>query len=242
MESEDKALENGSRAESESQNDPKCPTLLIIESTGEKRRIPLDKKQIVIGRKQCDIQFDDQKVSGKHAMVEKEGNDYFIVDLNSTNGTYVNGSKIKRLKLVDQDMIQIGFTQLCFLKTSTPTIGLSTQVSDNSTSDLRAALSQTPQVSIDIDVTGVTNEVRHYTFLERNILIGRDSSHLTLEDETVSEKHALIQRLGSDRVFVIDLNTQGGTLLNGQRVNSARLKNGDRLKIGNQEITVTIVR
>ena len=55
------------------------------------REVPLDKERFTIGRKaHNDIQIDNLAVSGEHAALQMTGNEVFLEDLNSTNGTYVN--------------------------------------------------------------------------------------------------------------------------------------------------------
>ena len=71
--------------------------------------------KVIIGRaKECDIFLNSDSVSRKHAEVSKNSNgDYFIKDLNSLNGTFVNGSKIKGvIKISLSDRIFIGKLQL----------------------------------------------------------------------------------------------------------------------------------
>jgi FHA domain-containing protein len=68
-----------------------------------------------IGRKECDIVLDDEKVSRKHASVViiREGQ-YAVQDLASRNGTFVNGIRLTRRNLQHNDLIRIGNTTLRF--------------------------------------------------------------------------------------------------------------------------------
>jgi Protein of unknown function (DUF3662)/FHA domain len=69
----------------------------------------------VIGRaKDCDIQLPDPNVSRRHAEVRQEGAAYWVIDLDSTNGTEVNGRRQKRAKLRQGDRITVGSTELVF--------------------------------------------------------------------------------------------------------------------------------
>jgi pSer/pThr/pTyr-binding forkhead associated (FHA) protein len=71
--------------------------------------IPLDKDRMTLGRRPYnDIVVDNLAVSGEHAALQIIGHDYFIEDLNSTNGTYINEQKIKRQILKNGDTIEIG--------------------------------------------------------------------------------------------------------------------------------------
>ena len=73
----------------------------------------LDKESISIGRKpDNDITVDNLAVSGRHCQVITILNDSFLEDLNSTNGTYVNGTLVKKYALKDSDVIGIGKHQI----------------------------------------------------------------------------------------------------------------------------------
>jgi pSer/pThr/pTyr-binding forkhead associated (FHA) protein len=75
----------------------------------------LDKRRVVIGRsKDCDIQVADSNVSRRHAEVRQEGAAHWLIDLDSTNGTEVNGRRLKRAKLRPGDTITVGATELVF--------------------------------------------------------------------------------------------------------------------------------
>ncbi|MCX5855246.1 MAG: FHA domain-containing protein [Deltaproteobacteria bacterium] len=73
------------------------------------KEIPLDQDIMTIGRKEeNDIVIDNQSVSGHHAKILKEGDSVFVEDVNSLNGTYVNGQKIFKSELFNGDVILIG--------------------------------------------------------------------------------------------------------------------------------------
>jgi hypothetical protein len=67
----------------------------------------------VIGRlKACDVCVQDKNASREHPALEREGSGWVVVDLGSTNGTYVNGERIERFRLRDHDVITIGVSEL----------------------------------------------------------------------------------------------------------------------------------
>jgi hypothetical protein len=79
------------------------------------KRHELTKRRAVIGRsKDCDIQVADPNVSRRHAEVRQEGAAHWVVDLDSTNGTEINGRRLKRAKLRPGDTITVGSTDLVF--------------------------------------------------------------------------------------------------------------------------------
>ena len=85
------------------------PKLVISQDRVVKQEYPIEKVRIVIGRgKNNDIQLNDAAASGKHAEIVTVGNDAFVHDLGSTNGTYVNNLLTKRCALNNGDLIGIG--------------------------------------------------------------------------------------------------------------------------------------
>lgn len=76
----------------------------------------LDKERITVGRKpDNDIQVDNLAVSGKHAAIITILNDSFLEDLDSTNGTFVNGKLVKKHALKHGDTITIGKHELKYV-------------------------------------------------------------------------------------------------------------------------------
>jgi hypothetical protein len=83
------------------------------------RTFDVTKRRTVIGRsKECDVQLSDANVSRRHAELRQEGATYWIVDLDSTNGTDVNGRRLKRAKLENGDRITVGSTDLVFTRSN----------------------------------------------------------------------------------------------------------------------------
>jgi pSer/pThr/pTyr-binding forkhead associated (FHA) protein len=85
------------------------------------REIPLDKERISMGRKpHNDIQIDNLAISGEHAVIITLLNDSFLEDLNSTNGTYVNGQPIKKHFLQNGDVVELGKYRLKYVNEVAP--------------------------------------------------------------------------------------------------------------------------
>ena len=82
--------------------------ILSIEGATLKE-IPLVKERTTIGRKaQNDIQIDNLAISGEHAVLIMVGADVFLEDMNSTNGTFVNGNPVSKHALRNGDVIALG--------------------------------------------------------------------------------------------------------------------------------------
>jgi pSer/pThr/pTyr-binding forkhead associated (FHA) protein len=89
----------------------------------------MNKERYTIGRlPDNDIRIDNPSVSGHHSLIINILNDSFLEDLNSTNGTYVNGKLIKKHAMQHGDVITVGHHQLRFEKTMV--INSSTQGED----------------------------------------------------------------------------------------------------------------
>jgi FHA domain len=83
--------------------------------------VPLNKDRMTLGRRPYnDIVVDNLAVSGEHAALQVIGHDYFIEDLNSTNGTYINEQKVKRQILKNGDTIEIGKYAIKYVQDGVP--------------------------------------------------------------------------------------------------------------------------
>jgi pSer/pThr/pTyr-binding forkhead associated (FHA) protein len=82
--------------------------------------VELRQGDMKIGRKPgCEIQIDNLSVSGEHANIFTVGEDSFVQDLGSTNGTFINNKKISKHHLKNGDTVVIGKHSLIYLSEST---------------------------------------------------------------------------------------------------------------------------
>jgi FHA domain/zinc-ribbon domain len=92
---------------------------LVIRSGGNRvgESFPLEGDRMTVGRRpDSDVFLDDVTVSRDHALVVKRGGDFYLDDLGSLNGTYVNRRRIESHKLADGDELQVGKYKLTFLQ------------------------------------------------------------------------------------------------------------------------------
>jgi hypothetical protein len=89
------------------------PTASVVLADGS--RAVLGPEPLTIGRlPESAVMVTDPNASRRHAEIRRVGNDCVVVDLNSTNGTKVNGATVRERKLSDGDQIVIGTTVLRF--------------------------------------------------------------------------------------------------------------------------------
>jgi Protein of unknown function (DUF3662)/FHA domain len=93
-----------------------APASLVLVQGGQPiRSWPLATSELTIGRaEQSDIPLADPGVSRNHARVVREGDDFIVEDLRSTNGTEVNGQPIRRRRLANGDMLKLASSTLQF--------------------------------------------------------------------------------------------------------------------------------
>jgi pSer/pThr/pTyr-binding forkhead associated (FHA) protein len=92
------------------------PKLILSMDGLVLKEIVLNKERTSIGRKPInDIQIDNLSISGQHAVITRILDDAFLEDLNSTNGTYVNGQPVKKHVLRNSDVIELGKYRIKYL-------------------------------------------------------------------------------------------------------------------------------
>src|SRR5258707_3163610 len=93
---------------------PRAPQGVIVAREGSvKREVRLSAEPITVGRDpKNDVILDDRRVSRRHAEVRLRLGRYTLYDLQSTNGTFVNGRRIAEMVLSDEDRITIGGAEL----------------------------------------------------------------------------------------------------------------------------------
>jgi S-DNA-T family DNA segregation ATPase FtsK/SpoIIIE len=92
-------------------------SLMVTEGSLKGKVFPIDKPQVLIGRVDGDIVIEDSKVSRSHCVLEVHGLAALVVDLDSANGTFVNGKKIACSQIDHMSEFRVGNTTLMFAVT-----------------------------------------------------------------------------------------------------------------------------
>jgi len=98
------------------QLDPAAPQLLVARAGLTLERKKLEGPRLTIGRDElCELRVVDEYCSRQHAILFRNGSATIVVDLNSRNGTYLNGRPVSKQMLVNGDIISIGDHRLKFV-------------------------------------------------------------------------------------------------------------------------------
>ncbi len=88
--------------------------LILAGAVPGEERLPLTGAKTVVGRQEADIAIDDPALSSRHFEIEAKGQEFFIRDLDSRNGTFLNGNRVRAAQLASGDRIRAGQSTLTF--------------------------------------------------------------------------------------------------------------------------------
>ena len=95
------------------------PQLILAMKNKILERISLDRTRYLIGRNEfCDIRIDHEWISRQHTIIIRNDKSTVIVDLKSRNGTYVNGKRVRRQVLINNDIVSLGDHRIKFVDPS----------------------------------------------------------------------------------------------------------------------------
>ena len=214
------------------------------------KEIPVEKELITIGRKSDnDITIDNLAVSGHHARIFKAGDWFLIEDLDSLNGTFVNGKMIKESPLKNGDEILIGKHVLKFVSTDVVTTSEPAAVLKKSTGsetmiiDSKVQQEMLAQISKERTVTssgeavgrfivleGSTDQ-KEYELTERVTSIGKDSSAKIRLKGFFAPKFAAFVNRGKEGYFISPASGREITINEGAISTRYKLQDGDIVQV-----------
>ena len=222
---------------------------------------------LIVGRKRGDLILNDPLASGKHAKIYPRDNGWFIQDLNSTNGTLVDGRLIREAALRPGVEITIGNTRMALFigleaardnanNTNVQTTAARLEIAwlleeelielehssntRNATDIIDKHLRLPPGTGAMVEVVNGQDSGKVFRLTSGNITIGRKTGEVPLTDLEVSRRHSIIELFGRDMIFLRDLDSTNGTFHNGRKVAFSRLQNGDTIGVGRSTMRIRL--
>lgn len=204
------------------------PDIIVMLGESEVNKYHFDGPEITIGRAEGnDIRINNLSVSRRHAKIIREQREYLLLDLESSNGTYVNGVRVSRVKIASGDKIGIGKHVLLFGDASR-------QVTDLFPSDLeQTVMVSRARMAPALRVFMPGQREHAVSITGQYLRIGRGPGNdVRIADWFVDMAQAEIQREGL--VFrLLDVSHNKTTMLNDMPVpDDAWLNDNDIIQMG----------
>ena len=198
--------------------------------------IDLKQGDMKIGRRPgCDIHIDNLAVSGEHANIFTIGEDSFIQDLDSTNGTFLNNKRIAKHHFRNGDQVVIGKFTLVYVTEHVSAAAATPQEDFAKTVIINPAAMPKPQAPTAVPVSGAAKSESHGALY---VLSGANSGKRIELAKTVTSLGRTGKSAGkitrsADGYTLTGNDTDEVPKLNGRPVpnNGARLKNGDIIEV-----------
>lgn len=199
--------------------------------------VQLSEGSMFVGRSEHnDVQLLDNTVSSQHAVLTVSESELKIADIGSSAGTIVDGKRLPVGSVNSGDVIGIG--------TGTMTIVLIDEVTPEAESPVSA--SGPTQIIEPASAGGVASLIvqsgpdagNQFTITNEITVIGRGTSaDIVLSDQSVSRRHAIIRKK-DDGFIIADMNSSGGTRLNGTKLEPVPLAPNTSIQLGNSALTI----
>lgn len=199
-----------------------------VHGSGYGDIIPLRQGGLTIGRAPNNgLVLNDNRVSARHARILSRPDGYYLEDLQSTNGTFVDGQRVSRRPLEHGDVIHFDRNQFVF------------QRGPNAPAPQGAPPS--PHSPQPVSRAGVRlfegSETGRFIPVDRDgLTLGRDEGNdVVLRNSLASARHARIVAT-EQGYFIEDLDSTNGTFVQGQRVTRQRLQGGEAIQLGQSKL------
>jgi ABC transport system ATP-binding/permease protein len=243
--------------------------LQIVAGVRAGQTIPLPETlPFVIGRKKGDLLLEDPLVSGVHARILFRDGAFVLQDLNSTNGTLVDGRRAREATLKPGAELVLGSCRMVLFQepeegpaqeeqskaAGKPQLDIAWLL-DEEVVDLRPLGDATrtqgdvigqdlrlpPGMNAVLEVVAGPDAGKVFRLTRGTVTIGRRTGEIPLADAEVSRRHSVIEVFGRDMMFLKDLESTNGTYHNGRRVPVARIRAGDTVGIGRTVLRLQIL-
>lgn len=207
--------------------------LSIEDDQGQSTIVQLVRGEYSIGRtEENTIRLTERNISRHHARLRKQGPAWFLDDLGSYNGCYVNGGRVVEQQSVHPtDLIQLGDYRL-ELHADEADLLAANQAAPPRVDALSTTLNLSAQADRLVMVVGPTPG-REYLLAPGPQRIGRgEECEICVNHSSVSRWHAELNFVGSSRYEVVDHNSSNGIRINGVELARGLLDSRDLLELG----------
>ena len=201
-----------------------------------------DQPVVTLGRlKENDIQLPLSTVSGYHSQILQEGDNYYLLDRGSINGTFLNRQRIpsgERKLLRDGDVIRIQSFDIYFSTGSMMKIdqGATVQVARQMVMEVLGSWEAQSKEKPRLIIMGGPQGGKQIELVEgKNVVVGRGANcDIVVDHPSISRRHAEITFTWNG-AFVKDLNSSNGVYVNDVKISgSQKLHDRDELQMGQQ--------
>ena len=204
------------------------PELILKLGDNVIQRYFFVKETMRIGRTpENEVVIDNLAVSRTHATIQFEDEHYVLNDMGSSNGTHVNGVRVKKTELMDRDIITVGKHKLYFYDHQAAEVQRRPTLAEGE----RTMLVQEAQRGV-VEVIKGRQKGQRFDLNAVETSMGRGGeSDIRLSDWFVSKNHAMIERRGAN-YMIRDMGSWRHTMVNGTVVDQRRLEDGDVIQLG----------
>jgi pSer/pThr/pTyr-binding forkhead associated (FHA) protein len=207
------------------------PELVLKLGDQVVQRFVVDKDIISIGRsRDNDVMVENLSVSRNHGRIRRQGGKFVLTDLNSANGTFVNGVRVSKTEIVDGDVVSIGKHKIEFVNKP---LSDSDVIVEAFGADRTMVIDKAPVGMLC--VTEGKLRGKEFSLTKFETTIGKASANdiVIADDWFLSRKQAVISRRGNE-FEIKDLGGFRKTRVNGTPLSEPLpLKPGDILEFGN---------
>ncbi|KYG02279.1 hypothetical protein BE20_51200 [Sorangium cellulosum] len=206
--------------------------LTIEDDEGKQTGLPLAHEEYALGRGESNsIRLTDRNVSRRHATLVKNGQGWIIRDLESYNGTFVNGGRVTgEQHLRHGDLVQLGDYRIEIVDEALSSAVTSPTPPPGSRSTAHLPLHTRPNRLVM--VVGPTPGAEFPLDGERFTIGRSEDATISINHSSVSRLHAELISLGNGRYEVVDKQSANGVRINGVELKRGLLEAGDALELG----------
>lgn len=221
------------------------PKLIVTKAgSSEEKNLPLGKSALIGRIPNAEVSLEGPGISREHAQILEEAGQYYLTDLESDNGTFLNGVRLspkEKRVLRHHDQIGIEDYHLRFWEIDERfEVSLREEEEDTDADIVEVkllkkvldAMDQESLPSLEV-LNGVTQGKRIFlTDDTEEMTLGRDPScDFAINEFVISRNHAkIVKRWGG--ITLVDLESKNGTYINNRRITEEFLHDGDRLALG----------